>query len=198
MAREKIKTSREEIVNYWSSRVCESDLGIDWAEAHERCWRCAYESSLERCHIIPVSLGGDDIASNFVLLCKRCHIENPNISNKKIMWDWLKAHGVTFYDTYWIIRGQEEYEKIYGINYNKESNALMTKIFGATIDNNEIHNSYRNEIEGILKSKMKETSYHFGHPYLNSATLAGLLRIGLEEMAKRYNSEITPRPSNNI
>ena len=46
-----IKTTKNDIVKYWSSRVYEAELSIDFAEAHERCWRCAYKSQLERCHI---------------------------------------------------------------------------------------------------------------------------------------------------
>lgn len=86
-------------------------LSVDWAEAHERCWRCARKTRLERCHIIPHSRGGEDTPSNLVLLCKKCHLENPNITDTEIMWDWLKAYQTTFYDTLWIIQGFVEYKK---------------------------------------------------------------------------------------
>jgi len=68
--REAIKTSIEEIVDYWKRHEDECGLSVDWAEAHERCWRCGCEKNLERCHIIPDSLGGKDEPSNLVLLCK--------------------------------------------------------------------------------------------------------------------------------
>ena len=59
-------TTKKQIVNYWASRVDESDLGVDWCDALDRCWRCAIETKrLERCHIIPKSLGGSDDKSNF-------------------------------------------------------------------------------------------------------------------------------------
>ncbi len=93
MEREIIKTSKKEIVDYWFSKVDESGLSVDAAEAHERCWRCGCERSLERCHIIPASLGGEDKPSNLVLLCRRCHLENPNVLDPEIMWDWLRAYG---------------------------------------------------------------------------------------------------------
>lgn len=38
--RETIKTSIIEIVDYWTGRQDECGLSVDWAEAHERCWRC--------------------------------------------------------------------------------------------------------------------------------------------------------------
>jgi hypothetical protein len=66
--RKSIKTKASEIVQYWEVNTSECGLGVDFAEAHERCWRCGYKLPLERCHIIPASLGGEDTPSNYVLL----------------------------------------------------------------------------------------------------------------------------------
>lgn len=75
---------------------------------------------MERCRIVPHSLGGKDIPSNYVLLCKICHLDNPNVSDPEIMWDWLKAYQCDFYDTFWILQGISEYQKIYGISFEQE------------------------------------------------------------------------------
>lgn len=96
MERKPIKTKIPEIVDYWFSRIDESDFSVDAAEAHERCWRCGCKHNLERCHIVPDSLGGRDEPANLVLLCARCHAENPNVTDPEIMWDWLKAYKVPF------------------------------------------------------------------------------------------------------
>lgn len=98
--RKPIKTTKKEIVDYWASKQEEVGLSVDWSEAHERCWRCGYKKPLERCHIIPDSLGGKDEPENLVLLCKRCHIEAPNVEDKNFMWDWIRAYGTPFYDTF--------------------------------------------------------------------------------------------------
>ena len=37
MERKPIKTKIPEIVDYWFSRIDESDFSVDAAEAHERC-----------------------------------------------------------------------------------------------------------------------------------------------------------------
>src|SRR5699024_4292664 len=113
MERKNIKAQKHEIVDYWFSRVDECELSVDAAEAHERCWRCGYKRGLERCHIVPSSLGGSDEPSNLVLLCKRCHLENPNVSDPEIMWDWIRAYGTSLYGTFWTIQGMKEYEFIY-------------------------------------------------------------------------------------
>ena len=60
--------------------------------AEKRCWRCGKETELQRCHLIPDSLGGKDEASNIVLLCDKCHKEGPNVADPEIMWDWIKAY----------------------------------------------------------------------------------------------------------
>lgn len=43
--RKNIKTTIDEIVSYWVTKVDEGDLSIDFSEAHERCWRCGYEKN---------------------------------------------------------------------------------------------------------------------------------------------------------
>lgn len=91
-----IKTTIAEAVDYWSRHQSECGLSVDWAEAHERCWRCGCERDIERCHIVPDALGGPDAPENIVLLCKRCHAEWPNVKDPEIMWDWLKAYAVPF------------------------------------------------------------------------------------------------------
>lgn len=169
MADQNIKTSKKEIVDYWFSIVDECGLSVDASEAHERCWRCGYKRSLERCHIIPNSLGGEDTASNLILLCHRCHLENPNIANKEIMWDWLRAYSTTLYDTFWVKQGMKEYEFIYGKSIEEEF-----------VERSITDASKFNE---IFREQMKKTTFHFGHPYLNSATMAGVFRVSL----KKYN-----------
>lgn len=166
-----IKTTVSEIVEYWARHICESDLSVDFSEAHERCWRCGCKRKLERCHIVPHALGGLDEPSNFVLLCGRCHLDNPNVSNPQIMWDWLKAYKTTFYDTFWMLRGMEEYEKMY-------SRSFQTELKDRGLEDDS-------DMEEILKDKVNGASYHFGDPHFNSATIAGILRMTLLEYDQR-------------
>lgn len=35
--RPKISTTINEIADYWTNTVCESELSVDWSEARERC-----------------------------------------------------------------------------------------------------------------------------------------------------------------
>ena len=104
---------QQEIIAYWETRVYDEDVAVDWHDAHERCWRCGYERKLEFCHIVPKSLGGGLAPDNMVLLCGDCHIEGPNVSDSDAMWRWIKATNVGSYDTYWNLRAQEEYKRIF-------------------------------------------------------------------------------------
>lgn len=182
MPKQNIKTTKEEIVNYWFSecRVTESGLSVDATEAMDRCWRCGCEHHLERCHIIPESLGGKDEPSNLVLLCHRCHIDNPNINDPEIMWDWIRAYGVPIYDSFWHYIAMREYKFIY------------RKSFWQELIDMEIPINTKTEtlIKKYTQNIIKNTSFHFGHPYLNASTLAGCYRMVLKALAKKYRKNI--------
>ena len=86
------------------------------------------------------------------------------------MWDWLHAYAVSFYDTFWQLQGAEEYEKIYSVSLNDEFRAR-----GLTAENER-------EFQELLQKQISKTSYHFGDPHLNIATLAGLYRMAFKEL----------------
>ena len=178
-----IKTTIEQAVDYWSRHQSECDLSVDWAEARERYWRCGCERNLERCHIVPDALDGPDTPENIVLLCRRCHAEGPNVKDPEVMWDWLKAYAVPFYDTFWMSRGMQEFEFLYG--YPFEVGLMqLTKLSQRSSE----------EVERLIQEKLKETneeaSIHFGQPYFNTATVAGRYRMMLKKMAKELDVDI--------
>lgn len=171
--REPIKTTHKQIVDYWDKNVCEEDLSVDFAEAHERCWRCGCECKLHRCHIIPHSLGGVDNASNLVLLCNRCHREAPNVNDVEFFWEWLKAQKTPCYDMYWIKRAIGEYKDIY--------NESVFEIF-VKYEMNFL------ELIDYITSQHKDVAIHFGEGKLNPSTIAWLIKeficIRIEEYKK--------------
>lgn len=57
----------------------------------DSCWCCGSTSRpLQRCHIVPRSLGGHDGPSNIVPLCGVCHDEMPDVRSADFFWDWLR------------------------------------------------------------------------------------------------------------
>lgn len=45
---------------------------------------------IERCHVIPHSLGGKDNPLNFVLLCSDCHRKSPDIKDEFSIFKWME------------------------------------------------------------------------------------------------------------
>lgn len=83
------------------------------------------------------------------------------------MWDWIRAYGTPFYDAFWVIQGAKEYEFIYHKSLEEELEARNI---------NDM-----DKFKKIYKEEIKKTTFHYGHPYLNSATLAGVIRIALKK-----------------
>ena len=177
--RKNIKTTIQQVVEYWSANVDECGLSIDWAEADTRCWRCGCERKLERCHIVPDCLGGEDAPHNLVLLCKRCHIDGPNVTDPEIMWDWIRAYSVPLYDTFWHIIGLKEYQFIYKVNFTQEVIDILNEA------NLEFDDGVRCELQEMTRTAIENAGVHFGHPYLNVATMAGINRMVLKMFAAK-------------
>jgi len=174
-----IKTTIKAAIDYWSRLIDECDLSVDWLEAHTHCWRCGCEKNLQRCHIIPHALGGKDEPGNIVLLCSRCHADGPNVTDTDVMWDWIRAYAIAFYDTFWSIRGMQEYKFIYGKSVMDEMREIL-RIASISEDDEQV--------SGLIKSHrqaaIQEASIYFGQPYLNAATMAGCFRMMLKKIAK--------------
>lgn len=101
--------SKTEIVVYWRDCLHLKGIWIDWGEPS--CWACGWgwsgrydckhadasweqmlrgweRAPLQRCHILPRSLGGSDDASNLLLMCRECHDLAPNTSNTAFFFSW--------------------------------------------------------------------------------------------------------------
>ena len=156
-----------DIVSYWSQHEDECCLGIDWSEAHERCWRCAYKTRLQRCHIIPASRGGSATADNLVLLCRRCHREAPNVPDPRFMWIWLRATHVPFYDTYWSLRGAQEFKAMFG--HQPFSGPHFT-------------DDRLDKAKAILRSEISRATIHWGEGRLNPSTIASIYALVEEQI----------------
>lgn len=168
----------KEIVDYWAGAEEESGLAVDWIEAHERCWRCGYKTKLEKCHIVPSSLGGSAARGNLVLLCGRCHREAPNHQNSQYMWIWLRATCVPFYDSYWTIRGLAEFEQMFG-------RKILAWATGSEIDPDRL----LQEFNVLLKKQFDKVIVHFGEGRLNPSTIACMMAEVEKELGNRYGKD---------
>lgn len=102
------RTAKAKIAEYWASaeghaRLPENAAAIDWGEpmcfACGRCatapdeppelWQVWNRAMLERCHLVPASLGGADETANLVLLCASCHHDAPDVADSGYMLRWI-------------------------------------------------------------------------------------------------------------
>jgi len=171
--------SCQEIADYWAARGSECGLAVDWAEAKERCWRCGYKSRLQKCHIVPKSLGGKNDPSNLVLLCGRCHREAPNIADSRFMWIWMRSTCVPFYDLYWTTRGVQEFEQMFG---RKPFTSIEFDLV-----------SEENALE-LLREEIRKATIHFGEGGMNPSTIASILALIEERVTERLPSGSVPSP----
>jgi len=77
-----------------SGSVSESNVAVDWADLKaewRRCWCCGHETDrLQKCHIVPKSLGGSNSASNIIPMCALCHDGSPDVNSATEMFEWIK------------------------------------------------------------------------------------------------------------
>lgn len=94
------------------------EVVCDWAEPE--CWGCGRQykpavdvvngdvdyrkvwndnmhgGKLQRCHIVPQSLGGSDDPSNMFLLCPKCHEDAPDTTNAEAFMRWIWTRRTTY------------------------------------------------------------------------------------------------------
>ena len=104
--------SKGQIFEYWKGRLRRLGIFVKWSKP--ACWACGFHYGakydikrshtrwsdvlncwdripLQRCHIVPRSLGGRDEVSNLFLMCRECHDLAPNTSIPEIFFEWAGA-----------------------------------------------------------------------------------------------------------
>ena len=109
--RKRKKFSHYAIANYWmcyeqayAEQAPWSTHGWDWGEP--ACMACGHwqenwddkativgrwnSAGLEKCHVIPFTKGYPEQASNMVLMCSVCHLNNPETDDPEIMYAYMR------------------------------------------------------------------------------------------------------------
>ena len=180
--KEPIKTTSTEIVQYWQAHQTRHTIKVEWEDAEKYCWRCACKRKLQRCHIIPAALGGEDTPSNFVLLCELCHGEGPNVNDPDVMWDWIAAYEAPLYDAFWYIRGLKEYKFIYKKPLEQDICDILAQVNLPPLSTEQLR--------PYVFSAMDQASVHFGQGLPNAATIAGAYRMVLKSIARDYGIQL--------
>lgn len=183
--------SKETVAKYWIEYGFCHNEKLDWdkmiiepEEATTHCWRCGRKTShLQFCHIVPASLGGQKVESNIILLCQHCHEEGPNINNPSVMLTWLyNGKDESFCgipDTYYLMQGLKEFKKLYELDFLEELQIILANI--VTEDNKT---EILIKVKTFIEQAYAKTSIHWGKPYNNSSTIAGILAYVIQEIKK--------------
>ena len=102
---------KSQIFEAWKDRLGELGFFIDWGEPS--CWACGFHYGakydikksdagwseilrcwdripLQRCHIVPRSLGGANDPTNLFLMCRECHDLAPNTTIPEVFFEWAQ------------------------------------------------------------------------------------------------------------
>lgn len=112
---------------FWDGRYDVRSKAPSW-EQLVRAWE---KAPLQRCHVVPCSLGGSNAPSNILLMCRECHDLSPNLIHLDFMLDWCKAQ------SWWERRTKEirEAAASFGIDWSNDpgldklTNILKNKRF---------------------------------------------------------------------
>jgi hypothetical protein len=103
---------KSQIFDHWKDRLPGLGITIQWGQPG--CWACGFHYGarygikrpdtgwheilrcwdnipLQRCHIVPRSLGGTNEVANLFLMCRECHDLAPNTSILEIFFEWAHA-----------------------------------------------------------------------------------------------------------
>jgi len=143
------------------------ELEADFGRINPFCFACFKPrgswSVFDRAHIVPHMLGGSNHPSNFVMLCHRCHAENPNTKHEDVYFKWLAS--VKNYKTQFTDKVTEALG-FYGVPieeaneiYKLEGWKFMHDMLVDSMDECGLHNGINaNSFAGVLATKVKE--YH--------------------------------------
>ena len=85
MTQERSMPSKVKVFNHWSKIL---DVEI----RSKKCFACKSLDThvLQRCHIMPKNLGGEDTVENIHLLCRHCHVASEFLYGDKY-WRWFES-----------------------------------------------------------------------------------------------------------
>ncbi|WP_245614043.1 hypothetical protein [Actinokineospora inagensis] len=98
------------------------------------------------------------------------------------MWQWLRATCVPLYDTYWTVRGWEEFEVMFG-----------RKPFATFADAGE--DSPASDYRSLLAAEFDQTIIHFGEGRRNPATIACMIAELEQKLATRLGITLPDPPA---
>lgn len=73
---------------------------VEWPSFYDegkRCWCCGRsDRKLQKCHIVPKSIGGADAWSNIIPMCSICHDKAPDVGDPVYLFNWIREQANPF------------------------------------------------------------------------------------------------------
>lgn len=154
----------QEIANYWFNNVDEQRLSVDYSEATTNCWKCGYQRRLLPCQISK-DCNLIKAPNNYILLCKKCSSDYPQTTDIELIWDWLKLDNTSLYETSWILKGIEEFERMYKISIINEIERLISN-----------ESMLKKDIANIVREESNKIYSNCNPEKINTATIVGILK----------------------
>lgn len=148
---------------WWDTRYDVQDPEASWDEIR-RAWN---RVPLQRCHIIPRSLGGSNDPSNLFLMCRECHDRAPNTTSREAFLTWVKGQS-------WIKRRMAEIkEEMETFNIKEEDLEEMLQIV---------------QSPGFIKWALKHIGIHLSQQSGPKITMSTIIAAILEykNLLERY------------
>jgi hypothetical protein len=155
-------------------------IGRKLDRSKPQCFACQlrfddWRRGLERAHIVAASSGGDDTASNYVLLCSDCHLDAPMTNHVDWMLEWVDrgpaAQGWRERDA---IDAATDAEALAALNYleyrqyTSVDDWMKYTVKGADISRENFKRTYREVVAEF------DPGFHFGQSSFSPATRAYL------------------------
>lgn len=193
--------AKSEIFDHWKGRLPELGFLIDWGEPG--CWACSFHYNgkydirrpnagsdailrcwdripLQRCHIVPRSLGGSNTADNLFLMCRECHDQAPNTPFPEIFFEWARSQS----------------------HFNRESAKILATIkwFGLTkrdlarVERVMQSDAFKSWASGKLGLHWPQSNYAATSCRLTPSTMVGLAVHYMRTVAHDPNNSFKPKP----
>ena len=168
-----VTLKHEQISEYWRGRGISNEGneiedytsgGVKVYYNDCECWACGKrvetKSDLQRCHIVPKSLGGREEASNYFLLCSDCHDEAPDTTNREAFLRWVykkkRNYDYGYRNLFKILDDINEELRERG-----ESRTIEEMFFDLTILQQQYVNKCYGDKERVKKYSLENLGIHF-------------------------------------
>ena len=109
-------------------------------------------------------------------------MEAPNVNDPSYMWIWLRAHAQPFYDSYWMTRATEEFQKLFS---RRPGKMLLDHAQRNGLDENAAVTRYEEALSGMHRHAV----FHWGQGRINPSTFACMLQIAETAAVEKWRSE---------